>query len=1265
MVALDDIDLYQPVDIHSIINNIHDDTEKEIETERTQNTSCKNLVLSKQYMDVGELREDDNHTDVYFDNKYDTTHYDIGDEFIEVREGMSDDAYREFIFQHLRENVGLNKPDAIVESDAMTKGKRKVSEGDHAYIDDDGKNLYYVRSNNMWIRDGELDGLKPGDNMFCNIKKSCLQIKTECNTFSGNRNKIRSELTQEILNQFDLEFNIEFQQLTNKLNEDLIYYKSTLPMLKLIKLYRFLKTDMLMQTMGSNLKNREIIVSPYANLRDHILSQSDFVKKQSNILTFIRKICRDPNEGSVEPENSFWYYCKKTDVPLLPTFYGELAEAFHREEYNTVLERICGQRGRLSDDGEKIVDKHSGYVIRTIEYDKGEGFNEAGYKIVSREVLEKDIGEVLIDMSHKEMPGLQSPDADMIYKVLATLDKSVGIKMESEYDFVISNVVEEIKHYIGTKSNYTKKQKARQEKTGKKSPPYEKVHDDTLLTFTIAYYLVAIQTMMPSVITKKTFPGCVRSFMGFPLDPDGETSTLIYLVCITLKLRQSARPWSALPKVSRRKEEDITFKFADKIKKRLISILDKSIIKYKLSGKRQYLEHHVDLDDIPELFDVKQWNTFLPPLFPVKIKQTSNISSSFKSVLIANIKKGSDNQFGQLNTLRGKIIAFSFHVQELIQRVVNKEAPLIKNLSDEPMLENACCNEGIRETLRYFADKEGGIIKYNNMVVNLEGILTLINEYETTNYIFSPLDTHLKYPKLSENFSEKTIYLSFLRFCEFNIPFSENISHICQNPVIQRFTDEYSMDDKIELLKREGVNISPAIFHQILTSVNKNNIIDINPSRIILSERKALAIKIKELREKKVPVICNPEILTAFETLIDTFDTITDDNNESYLAMDTFLDKNNEYFQEEVIQFLSNMNITRGVKRFFDNMTDWKTRGENIYITSKDETSVTMFTFYDTFIKNMTRIYPNMIMKGVDYKEVSLPANWKISEKHINDVKSLIFGETSSLQKFYKDEELYPVLTQIQEQSKDIIELMDATNLFADLVLNNKKVKSTIMNGNIINKLIKFYMLCSMFTYIKTIDMTNDDMGDQEIHLLSLVDVGGMDDSIRDQIIEGKRNQLNKKIANLLGTYISIMENQKTKLNLNSEDIIKNVLKAKEKEKDKITQKLGDLTKPEREVENILKEHRLGNWSLGQTRALYEYDSEQYDKERQVIEDDMLMELRLNNRDEVTDGNREIYRLEEVQEQVQRERVNAELMSAFMTMGNDDDFEDRDGDEGY
>ena len=394
-------------------------------------------------MDIDELREDDDSTDVYFDKKYDTTRYDIGEEFRDIRDGMDDAAYRDFIFNHLMKNVGLTDSQAITESDALTNGKRRVSEGDYAYIEDaEGEFLYYRRTNdNRWVRDGELDGLQPGSEMFCNLKKSCLQIKSQCGTIPTGQEKVRSDLTKEILEQFDLEFNMEYQQLVDKLNEDLKTYENRLPMLKLIKLHRFLKDDLLKQSIGEKIQDREIVVSPYASLRDHILSQSDFVQKQSNILTFVSKVCREPYWSATDPENEFWYYCKKTDVPLLPTFYTELAEAFTRGEYKTVLEQVCASRGQISDDGEKVVDKYSGYVIRTIEYDTGEGFDDAGYKIVSREVLEKDIGDVMINMSHKEMPQLQSPDAEMIYKVLSMLDRSMGIDTESEYDFVISNVL--------------------------------------------------------------------------------------------------------------------------------------------------------------------------------------------------------------------------------------------------------------------------------------------------------------------------------------------------------------------------------------------------------------------------------------------------------------------------------------------------------------------------------------------------------------------------------------------------------------------------------------------------------------------------------------------------------------------------------------------------------------------------------------------------------------------------------------------------------
>ena len=159
-----------------------------------------------------------------------------------------------------------------------------------------------------------------------------------------------------------------------------------------------------------------------------------------------------------------------------------------------------------------------------------------------------------------------------------------------------------------------------------------------------------------------------------------------------------------LPKISKKKEEAVTLKFSTKISKGIKSILNNTLINQKLETKREYLREHLEIDEIPEIFDVKNWVQFLPPLVPIKMKQVSNISSSFKNVFMDAMKKGNKTQSMQLNTLRGKIIAFSLHIQELIQKVVRREAPLLKNLSDEPMLENACCNE-TKNNFNYYFNK--------------------------------------------------------------------------------------------------------------------------------------------------------------------------------------------------------------------------------------------------------------------------------------------------------------------------------------------------------------------------------------------------------------------------------------------------------------------------------------------------------------------------------------------------------------------------------
>ena len=88
-----------------------------------------------------------------------------------------------------------------------------------------------------------------------------------------------------------------------------------------------------------------------------------------------------------------------------------------------------------------------------------------------------------------------------------------------------------------------------------------------------------------------------------------------------------------------------------------------------------------------------------------------------------------------------------------------------------------------------------------------------------------------------------------------------------------------------------------------------------------------------------------------------------------------------------------------------------------------------------------------------------------------------------------------------------------------------------------------------------------------------------------------------------------------------------------------------------------MKNHSLGDWSVGQTRAIFEYDEKQYDKELDELEQTALVEMRAGIADEVTGYVKEIYELQE--DQMVSDRINSEV-NDLSHLAEDDDFGERD-----
>jgi hypothetical protein len=124
-------------------------------------------------------------------------------------------------------------------------------------------------------------------------------------------------------------------------------------------------------------------------------------------------------------------------------------------------------------------------------------------------------------------------------------------------------------------------------------------------------------------------------------------------------------------------------------------------------------------------------------------------------------------------------------------------------------------------------------------------------------------------------------------------------------------------------------------------------------------------------------------------------------------------------------------------------------------------------------------------------------------------------------------------------------------------------------------------------------------------------------DNSRYLLNTGNIKELKTKIAELISTFLNIMNDNKNTINISYDKIMDNIFKLKEKEKNKVTDRLKSLTNDERNVDTMLKVNKLGLWNKGLQKGLTQYDKNVYDEEVEDLED--YRQIISNNIDEQYD----------------------------------------------
>jgi len=1271
MIRIDSAKLFMSaiskITVDLMVSNVLDqfiEIEANLAKEQEEN-SCKKYVLSKKYFAKDEL-EDDNGKQIFFDKKYDNTFYDIINEYQEQKESQSPEAFLDFLTTKLQETIGLNKIEASRDAEAMIKKQRPVINGDYAILEEEGeKPKIFIREDNNWKEDSSIsqDVFLEGNKFFCESQFKCFEKDKECISDNVVTKAIQKKNIKKIIGEFDEKYRLDLQRIKTAIDTDYNYNLKIITKEIEVETYDKLKYNRAFEILGSQVSESDLIGSPFEKLRDLILGEADFAKKQNNIINFVLKFTRE----AYQTEDKYWLYCKNTNVKLLPKFLSDLAQVYiSKQNYRLALDLICAEQGTLSEDGDKWIDKHSGYTIKSIDLDTEEGFDESGYKLQTRSLLEEDAGNVLFinsDPTPKQTKEVANPLIKVIQNVVLSLAQQMGISIDHQMDFIIKYVLDIHKINLPSQKEYDAAiLKAQKRGDKRKLPSYEEASDSSLLILIFVFYLIAIQISIPQIKTQKTFPGCIKSFSGYPMDGRIDKTGVVYIACVANKISSSVKPWNSIYKS---KESSIAKKMESIIEE---YVLNNNDILELFKKKKIYLSLE-ESKIVPDSLDIKLWTTFLPPLIPFHIKDIQPFTPAFKSELLSSLKKGSQKQLDEIDTIKSKIIRLSLLIQEDIQKIISKEKPILTNVNGDAFLENACCNT-INNTLEYFTNISPSILKTNEQVEYLSNILYDINLMTYSPLFFDPRNTRVIYPVINPEFSENIIYKTFIYYCRFatNLPIDDQLRAICQ----EKPTDlrpEMSLEEQIKILKLNGRNFSIDNFNQLILYISKNNIIKLDFKKSYGNNFLVLREYINYLDENRSEIFPT-SFLEKINKLLDDYDLTYTEDIEEIRTLKNYLAKENDNMLEIIENFITrNTKLNKSkIKQMIEcikNLNNFRETDVNLKINN-------MLEFSKNSLNNLIMILPNIVLNEIDYDNIMIPRHWNLSERHVMDIKIIIKQYYQNLTKLYGDEQLKDVSRTIQKSAKEIKELINKIYYQSNIKIKGKETYS-VFDGKIIMLIVNYLYYLTFIEYIKISQdksifktkkekVPGQEFATEEIGELA-VDESDGEEEFQD-LISDEQKELAGKISEMLTEFIQIICNNKDIIDVSYEDVMEKVLRSKEKEKTQITDYLKHLTDEEREIENIFKNSKLERWNKGLQKGLTQYVQDTYDEERAKLEETAILEKKLGINDLVTNMNKDIYLLDLLVDQEAEKEILNEQYNIEHIVG-DDDFGDIEAEVDY
>jgi hypothetical protein len=584
--------------------------------------------------------------------------------------------------------------------------------------------------------------------------------------------------------------------------------------------------------------------------------------------------------------------------------------------------------------------------------------------------------------------------------------------------------------------------------------------------------------------------------------------------------------------------------------------------------------------------------------------------------------------------IESKAIFYSYYIIEKIQNVVKKNTPLLKNSNDNPFLENACCNSS-KNTIAYFISEDNSILSDNKAVKFYSNILSSIDLLTYAPQLYNQENTKQKIISQTLSFSEELVYKAFIYFCNFAnlLPIDEELKGLCLDKPLE-FDNTKQLKEIIASLKSEGKVYNFSSFVELIHIISKKNIIHIATNYPIINNIELMRILIEAYMQNSYYKL-DDELINKLESLLDDFSIVSSENIE-LRNFKNYLGKSLVTLKQNILQTIN--------KQSTISKSDFAKFSQNLELTIDVEN----IKFYQNYIMNFLYIFPSiMLNKNVNYG--AIPKHWKLSDIHNKDIYNIMQKYYNNINNFNARPELILALKLISKKCKILIELMQVF-LYNKFLVSEYSSSKTVKINSIFDEkvVILFYNYIFYTLYNELLTISEDTE-----FLLELQNL---------QINDYDRDEFIKNGVNYILEFSSTMNNHYNLINNGYTKVKDKINMAKEKEKDLITDFLKNLSDEEREIENILKNNKLEKWNKGMQKGITQYVKENYDEEREAMEKQAIKEKKLQQNNNVTAMNKELYDLALDEQTLNDEAIDAEEYS-MDNIPDDDDFNyDNDGD---